>query len=71
VVVLGTGFLLLGGLRGDVSPGAWLGLFACFLLIGSAVELVKYFINRSRLELLKEMKGIELQLLEIKQHLQR
>jgi hypothetical protein len=71
VVFLGTGFLVLGGLRGDTPVGAWLGIFACFLLIGAAVEMVKYFINRSRVEVLKEVKGLELQLLEIKEHLQQ
>lgn len=70
VVFLGTAFLVLGGLRGDMPVGAWLGIFACFLLIGAAVEMVKYFINRSRAEVLKELKGLELQLLEIKERLQ-
>jgi hypothetical protein len=69
VVLTGTAFLVLGGLRGDTPVGAWLGIFACFVLIGAAVELVKYFINRSRVEVLKELKGLELQLLEIKERL--
>ncbi|HYT89411.1 MAG TPA: hypothetical protein VEL76_11955 [Gemmataceae bacterium] len=71
VVALGTCFLVLGGLRGDTPVGAWLGILACFLMIGPAVELVKYFINRSRVEVLKEVKGLELQLLEIKECLQQ
>jgi hypothetical protein len=71
MVLLGTGLLALGGLRGDTPAGAWLGLFACFLLIGAAVEMVKYFINRSRVEVLKEVKGLELQLLELKERLQQ
>src|SRR5262245_53947766 len=50
VVLLGPVFLVLGGLRGDTPSGVWLGIFACFLLIGAAVEMVKYFINRSRVE---------------------
>jgi hypothetical protein len=71
VVLLGTGFLVLGGLREDTPVGAWLGLFACFLLISAAVELVKYFINRARVEVLKEVKGLELQVLELKERLQQ
>jgi hypothetical protein len=71
VIFVGTGFLFLGGLRGDTPVGAWLGIFACFVLIGAAVELVKYFINRSRVEVLKEVKGLELHLLEIKERLQQ
>jgi hypothetical protein len=70
VVLLGTCFLLLGTLRDDAREGIHLGLFACFLLIGAAVEMVKYFINRSRIEVLKEVKGLELQLLELKDCLQ-
>jgi hypothetical protein len=69
LVLLGTTFLVLGGLRGDTPVGAWLGLFACFVLIGGAVEMVKYFINRSRVEVLKELKGLELAVLEMKQRL--
>lgn len=69
VVLMGTTFLLLGSLRGDTPVGAWLGIFACFLMIGPAVEMVKYFINRSRVEMLKEVKGLEMQLLEIKEQL--
>ena len=71
VVVLGTIFLVLGGLRRDTPVGAWLGLFACFVLIGAALEMVKYFINRSRVEVLKEIKGLELQLLELKERIQQ
>jgi hypothetical protein len=71
VVLLGTAFLVLGGLRGDTPVGAWLGIFACFVLIGAAVEVVKYFINRSRVEVLKEIKGLELQLLDIKDRVQQ
>jgi hypothetical protein len=67
VVALSTSFLVLGGQRGDTPAGTWLGILACFFMIGAAVELVKYFINRSRVEVLKEVKGIELQLLEIKE----
>jgi purine-cytosine permease-like protein len=71
VVAVGTCFLFLGGQRGDTPVGAWLGILACFFLIGPAVEIVKYFINRSRVEVLKELKGLELQLLEIKEYLQQ
>jgi hypothetical protein len=71
VVTLGTCFLVLGGLRGDTPVGAWLGIMACFFMIGPAVELIKYFINRSRIEVLKEVKGLELQLLELKEELRQ
>jgi hypothetical protein len=57
-------------LYSDKPAAIWLGLSACFFLIGAAVEMVKYSINRSRVEVLKEVKGLELQLLEIKERLQ-
>jgi hypothetical protein len=71
VVLMGTCFMTLAGLYSDKPAGIWLGLVACFFLIGAAVEVVKYFINRSRVEVLKEVKGLELQLLEIKEQLQK
>ncbi len=69
VVLMGTCFLTLAGLYSDKPASLWLGLTACFFLIGAAVEMVKYFINRSRVEVLKEVKGLELQLLELKERL--
>jgi hypothetical protein len=69
VVLLGTAFFVLGGRLGDTPRGVWLGLFACFLLIAAAVELMKYFINRSRVEVLKEVKGLELRVVELQEQL--
>jgi hypothetical protein len=71
VVLLGTAFFVLGGMRSDSPPGIFLGIFACFMLIGAAVEMVKFFINRSRIEVLKEVKGLELQILELKERLRQ
>jgi len=71
LVLMGTAFFVLGGLRTDTPVGVWLGTFACFVLIGAAVEMVKYFINRSRVEVLKELKGLELAVLEIKERLKQ
>src|SRR5262245_60240149 len=69
VVALTTIFLLLGARRADTPVAVLWGMFACLLLIAGAVELLKYFINRSRVELLKELKGLEVQLLEMKEQL--
>ena len=68
-VALTTTFLLLAGWLGKTPVGVLWGMMASLLLIAGAVELLKYFINRSRVELLKEMKGLEVQLLEIKEQL--
>jgi hypothetical protein len=40
-------------------------LFALLFLIYGAVELLKHFINRSRVDLLKEIKQVQLQVLEL------
>ena len=71
VVLMGTCFLTLAGYYSEKPAALWLGVTACFFLIGASVELVKYFINRSRVEVLKEVKGLELQLLELKERLQQ
>jgi hypothetical protein len=68
-VLMTTTFLMLGGMRKDTPVGVFWGIFGCVLLIIAAVELLKYFLNRTRTELLKEMKGLEVQLLEIKDQL--
>lgn len=67
VVLLATAFIVLGAARGDVSAGFWPVMTALVLLIGAAVELGKTFLNRVRLELLKEIKGLELQIRELKE----
>jgi len=71
VILMGTCFMTLGGLYNDKPASIWLGLSACFFVSAFSLELVKYFINRSRVEVLKEVKGLELQLLEIKERLQQ
>jgi len=42
-----------------------MGTFTLFFVIAGAVELLKYFINRNRVELLKEIKQVQLQVLEL------
>jgi hypothetical protein len=65
VVALSTVSLFLGGQRLDTPKGPWFGTLACFWLLFGAVELLKHFINRSRVDLLKEVKQVQLQVLEL------
>jgi hypothetical protein len=69
VVGLGVALMLLASMHPEKARAAWLaawvGSFACFMLISGAVELMKYFINRARVELLKETKQVQLQVLEL------
>jgi hypothetical protein len=70
MVGLSTVFLVLGGQHLDKPLGLWFGTLACFWLIYPSVELLKHFINRSRVEVLKEVKQLQLQVLEIQASLQ-
>jgi hypothetical protein len=68
VVGLGTVLLTGAGMKLGTTKAAlaaYIGTFACFFLIYGAVELLKHFINRSRVELLKEIKQVQLQVLEL------
>jgi hypothetical protein len=68
VVFLATAFLLLSGNVG--APGYFVAVMtALVMLIGAAVELLKYFLNRGLLEILKEVKGLEIQVRELKDQL--
>jgi hypothetical protein len=75
LVLLGTAFFLMVGQHPEKPKAAWLaaymGSFACFFLIAGAVELLKYFINRNRVELLKETKQVQLQVLELHELLRK
>jgi hypothetical protein len=70
VVLLGTALLYFG--QRSEKPGAvWMGLSACFFVSVFSLELVKYFINRARVDVLKHVKGLEVQVLELKEDLSR
>jgi len=71
MVALSTAFLLLGGLRSGTPLGLYFEILACFCLIYPSVELLKHFINRSRVELLKEVKQLQLQVLELQASLRK
>jgi len=59
-------YLLLGGDRLFGTPkGVWLGTLALVLLLYAFVDVLKHFINRSRVEILKEVKQVQLQVLEL------
>lgn len=65
LVALSTVFLWMGGRRLDTPKGPYFGTVACFCILWGAVELLKHFINRSRVELLKEVKQVQIQVLEL------
>src|SRR5260221_7760293 len=63
-VVMCTGFLIIGGLHPTKVLGVWFGVMACFWFIVPSVELLKHFINRGRVDVLKELKQLELRVVE-------
>ena len=69
VVILGVVLMYAADLHPEKPNAAWLaasfGSFACFMLIYGVAEITKYFINRTRVELLKEAKQVQLQILEL------
>ncbi len=66
-VLLATTFLVLGATRADAPAWFWPAMTALVILIGAAVEVVKYFINRARLELLCEIKALDVHVREWKE----
>ncbi|MEP6472504.1 MAG: hypothetical protein ABJC74_02225 [Gemmatimonadota bacterium] len=61
-VVSAIAFLWFDGGSADVPKGPWLALF--IFLIG-AIELLRHFINSCRIDLLKELKQVQVQVLEV------
>ena len=58
----------IGTLKG-ISVAVQVEAFGLFLMIAGAVELLKHFINRARVELLREAKQTQLQILELREAL--
>ena len=70
-VAMMTAFLLMSGFYHPTPERSWmvtLTTFAVILLYG-AIEIIKHMVNRARVELLKELKQIELRLLELDERL--
>ncbi len=47
----------------------WLGVNACFLLVFASVIVFNQLVNSSHVKVLKELKGIEMRVIEIQQRL--
>jgi len=71
VTISVTFFVLVGVGRLDTARVTLFGVQACWWTLLGAVELLKHFINRSRVEVLKEVKQVQLQVLELQASLQK
>ena len=67
-VLFVTAVLLIIGFRGRM-PEVTMLAFAFLMLIYGGLEIVKHFVNRSRVEILTELKSLELQLLALQERL--
>ncbi len=62
--------MVAGGLWFDGELKAvWLGVNACFYLVIASVMAFSHLLARNRVEMLKELKGIEMRVIEIQQRL--
>jgi len=68
-VLFMTAYLLFVGFWGVISSQLTVLAVAFMLLISAGIEIIKYFINRSRVEVLKELKGLELQVMALEERL--
>lgn len=65
VVLVSAPFLWMAGTHFNTAEGNWfLGLVGFWVLFG-AIEIAKYEYNQGRVELLKELKQVQLQILEL------
>lgn len=65
IVILCTIFMLIGGFMADPTKKLWFGILACFWLLFGVVFILRYFINHNRIEILKELKAIQLRIEEL------
>ena len=68
-VIFMTAALMITGYRNQTQPEVMILTFAFVLLIVGSAELIKHFINRSRVEVLKEMKSLEMMIHDLKSQL--
>ena len=65
VVVIAVPFLWMAGSHFNTPQGNWfLGLACVWVLLG-AFEVLKYEVHQGRVELLKELKQVQLQILDV------
>ena len=65
VIVVSVPFLWMAGTHFDTAEGNWfLGLVGFWVLFGT-IEIAKYELKQGRVELLKEVKQVQLQILQL------
>lgn len=67
-IVIAVGFLWFDGSASTVAKGPWL---ACFTFLLGMMAMLKLFINQCRIDVLKEVKQVELQVMELRDQVRR
>ena len=70
LVFLSTAFLLIGSYKHQTMTGMWFVMQGIFWFLFGAVFLLMHRFSRLNLDLLKEIKRVELAVLELKESLQ-
>jgi hypothetical protein len=70
LVVLTTAFMLIGGFHHETMTGMWFGLQGVFWFLFGAVFLLSYRFSQLKLDLLTELKRLELALSELNTRLE-
>src|SRR5271157_2635035 len=65
VIAVSVLFLWLGGQRMDTAKGPYFVSLVCFWFLFGMVYFVGHSINRSKLDILKEVKQVQVQVLEL------
>jgi hypothetical protein len=70
VVVLTTAFMLIGGWKHQTMTGMWFVMQGIFWFLFGTVFLLMHRFNKLYLDMLKEIKRVEVSVLELKESLQ-
>ena len=65
VIAVSAPFLWMAGSQFGTAQGNWFLGLTCFWVLFGAIEVVKHVIHQGRVELLKEVKQVQLQVLEL------
>ena len=61
-----TALLLVAGYSEDMGKRLWFGILACFWFLFGTMFLLRYHVNRVRVEMMVELKNIQIQLERLK-----
>lgn len=70
IVVLSTSFMLIGGYKHETMTGMWFGVQGVFWFLFGTVFLLMYRFSQLKLDMLTEIKRVELAVLELKESMQ-